>query len=539
LVARSRRLVLAIAAAAAPIAIGALLGGCGSSPSSAGPTTRQIPLESIFEADQQLDADPAGTLALMRRLGVDRVRVFVPWGGLGSRMPLAPNAFSRVWPRNFDATNPAAYPRAAWATYDAIVRDAAASGVALDLTVSSPAPLWATQPGEPAGGPTGVWKPSARAYGQFMQAVGTRYSGRYPDPLHPGKRLPRVAFWGIWNEPNLGIDLAPQAIENGRLEVSPVFYRRLVDAAWSALRATGHGRDTILIGELAPRGSTVGNVPGNFDMMVPLRFLRTLYCVDSSYRPLRGAAAAARGCPTTAATSSRFVAEHPALFHASGIADHPYPQGLAPNVLTPLEPDFADFAALPRLERALDRLQAAYGSSTRFPVYSTEFGYQTNPPERLIRAIPAQRAAYYMNWAEYLSWRDPRIRSYDQYLLTDAPSGNFSTGLESAGAALKATYYAYRMPLYVPVSTATRGQKLEVWGCVRPAHHAGHRPPPVEIQFAPSGARFHTVRTVGLSDRYGYFDVRQGFAVSGTVRLRWSYPHGPTIFSRNAVITVR
>lgn len=524
--------------------LGALLGGCGgASHSPSPPKPRRVALESIFEADQQLFANPTATLALMRRLGVDRVRVFVPLGGLGTRIPLAPNAFSRIRPRNFNAGDPAAYKAAAWAPYDAIVRAGAAAGIGLDFTVSSPAPVWATQPGEPRGGPTGVWKPSAQAYGQFMHALATRYSGRYPDPLHAGRKLPRVSFWAIWNEPNLGIDLAPQATDNGKLEVSPVFYRQIVDAGWSALQATGHGHDTILIGELAPRGSTVGNVPGDFDMMVPLRFLRALYCVDGAYRPLHGPPAAARGCPTTAAGSSRFRAENPALFHATGMADHPYPQGLAPNVVTPLEPDFADFAALPKLEKTLDRLQAAYGSSTRLPIFSTEFGYQTNPPERLIRAIPAQRAAYYMNWAEYLSWRDPRIRSYDQYLLTDAPSGNFSTGLESANGTPKATFYAYRLPIYLPVTSAAKGAQLEVWGCARPSRYVQHetgKPQEVEIQFSSTpGERFRALRTVALSDPTGYFDVRQRFPASGIVRLRWSYPHGPAIYSRSVRLSIR
>ena len=247
-----------------------------------------------------------------------------------------------------------------------------------------------------------------------MRAVGTRYSGHYPDPLHPGQELPRVSFWGIWNEPNLGIYLAPQAIDSGKLEVSPVYYRRIVDAAWSALQATGHGHDTILIGELAPDGATVGPVPGDFDMMAPLRFLRALYCVDSAYHQLRGLAASQRGCPTTAASSARFVAEHPGLFHASGVADHPYSQGLPPNQPPPLEPDYAEFADIPNLETTLDRLQQAYGSSTRFPIYSTEFGEQTDPPEKLIRALPPVTAAYYMNWAEYLHLAqsaDPLLRS--------------------------------------------------------------------------------------------------------------------------------
>jgi hypothetical protein len=527
-----------------------LLGGCGggsAAPPDVVAKSRTAPLESIFQADNQLLTDPAGTLEELHRLGVERIRVFVPWGALGTRTPIAPDALSHRAPVNFDATDPGAYPAASWAPYDAIVREATARGIGVYFTVAGPAPVWATEPGEPPGtasapSPIGVWKPSASDFGEFMRAVGTRYSGHYPDPLHPGRDLPRVSFWGIWNEPNLGIDIAPQAIDSGKLEVSPVYYRQIVDAAWTALQATGHGHDTILIGELAPDGATVGPVPGDFDMMAPLRFLRALYCVDSSYHPLRGLAASQRGCPTTAAASAHFVAEHPELFHATGVADHPYSQGLAPNQAPPLEPDYAEFADVPNLEKAVDRLQEAYGSGTRFPIYSTEFGEQTNPPETLIRALAPPTAAYYMNWAEYLSWLNPRIRSYDQYLLVDAPNGTFSTALEFASGVPKATYAAYRMPLYLPATTAGHGQKLEVWGCVRPAHYAQlstGRAQQVEIQFAPaSGGHFSTVHVVPLTGPGCYFDVVERFPGSGTVRLRWSYPHGPAIYSRNVRITL-
>ena len=527
-----------------------LLGGCGggsAAPPAAVAKSRTVPLESIFQADNQLLTDPAATLDLLRRLGVDRVRVFLPWGVLGARVPIAPDPLAHKPPVGFDATDPADYPAAGWAPYDAIVRDAAARGIGVYFTVSGPAPAWATQPGEPPGTPSarspiGVWKPSGTDFGAFVHAVGTRYSGHYPDPLHPGRDLPRVSFWGIWNEPNLGIYIAPQAIDSGKLEVSPLYYRQIVDAAWSALHATGHGHDTILIGELAPDGATVGPVPGDFDMMAPLRFLRALYCVDSSYHQLRGLAASQRGCPTTAAGSAHFVADNPGLFDATGVADHPYSQGLPPNQAPPLEPDYAEFADIPNLEATLDRLQQAYGSSTRFPIYSTEFGEQTNPPETLIRALPPMTAADYMNWAEYLSWLNPRIRSYDQYLLVDAPNGTFSTALDFANGIPKATYYAYRMPLYLPRSTATHGQKLEVWGCVRPAPHtrvSTGAAQSAEIQFRPAaGGAFSTIRTVPITGRSCYFDVLEAFPGSGTVRLRWSYPHGPAIFSRAVAVAV-
>lgn len=519
-----------------------VLGGCGSTGAQTTTAARHEPLETIFESDVELQADPAGTLDLLRRLGVDTVRVYVPWGALGSRPPLAPDALSRTAPKNFDATDPASYPLSGWAIFDQIDREAHARGITLDYTLGPPAPVWATQRGQPPG-PAGVWKPSAADFKKFVQAVATRYSGHYADPQHPGRKLPGVKFWGVWNEPNLGIDLAPQAVDQGKLEVSPMFYRRLVDAAWQAFRATGHGHDTILIGELAPQGRSVGPYPGNFDMMVPLRFLRALYCVDSSYHQLRGAAAAERGCPTTAAGSARFAEEHPGLFHATGVAVHPYPQNQAPNVPNRLEPDYGDFAALPNVERTLDRLQEVYGSSTRFPIYSTEFGYKTNPPEKLIRAIAPQLAAVYLNQAEYMSWRDPRIRSYDQYLLKDSPAGNFATGLEFADGTPKPAYDAFRLPVWLPVTTIKKGQQVEVWGCVRGARYTGlqrGRSTHVDVQFRPaSGGDFKRLRTVTVIDPYGYFDVHQAFPGSGTVRLRWTYPHGPAIFSRSVDVKVK
>jgi len=226
--------------------------------------------------------------------------------------------------------------------------------------------------------------------------------------------------------------LAPQAIHHSTIEVAPGLYRGLLDAAWSALEATGHtpARDTILFGELAPRGITVGDHPGNYSGMVPLRFLRALYCVDGDFREFRGTAAAVRGCPVDPTGSAAFAAAHPALFKANGFAIHPYPQGTPPNFREPDEPDYADLASLSKLEDTLDHLQRIYGSMTRLPIYSTEYGYITDPPAHVARGVTPSLAAYYLNWSEYISWRDPRVRSSDQYLLSDTGAGQFASGLE-------------------------------------------------------------------------------------------------------------
>jgi hypothetical protein len=522
--------ILAVAVALSQIFSGA---DAGSGDSRAG--LSRPSLVSIFEAEPQLLTAPAQTIGKLRRLGVDTIRLFVNWAAI------APDPRSRIRP-SFDAGDPAAYPAGNWAPFDAIVRDAAARGVRVDVDLSDPPPVWAAGPGAPNPAANPQWAPSPPEFGQFVRAVARRYDGAYKPP-GASRALPRVRFWSVWNEPNYGPDLAPQTIDHSSIEVAPALYRRLLDAAWTALHATGHGRDTILIDELAPRGITIGDAPGTYGGMVPLRFLRALYCVDSSYRPLRGQAALARSCPSGAPGSAAFRNAHPALFRATGVAVHPYPQGQPPNVPAFDEPDYADLPALPTLENVLDRIQRAYGSTTRFDVYSTEYGYQTNPPQPFFRSTTPELAAYYLNWAEYISWRDPRIRSFDQYQLTDPAHGTFASGLQFASGAPKPSYGAYRIPLYLPVTSGSSGQSLEVWGCVRPARYARLETGMAQrvlIQFRARGASaFQTLRGVTLSDPYGYFDVLQSFPGSGSVRLAWAYPRGPTVFSRTVAITIR
>ena len=92
----------------------------------------------------------------------------------------------------------------------------------------------------------------------------------------------------------------------------PAIYRSLVDAAWSGLRASGHGGDTILIGETANRG-----------ILEPTPFTQELYCVRRSLRPLTGNAAAEFGCPQSGDRAA-FGRAHPGLFAITGWAHHPY-----------------------------------------------------------------------------------------------------------------------------------------------------------------------------------------------------------------------
>jgi hypothetical protein len=531
---------------------------------------------SIIQDDARVDANPPATLARARLLGANMVRVSVSWNAI------APAPKAKRMPRNFNAADPAAYPAVNWNLWDSIVVAAHQNGMKVDFDLMGGAPRWAQGPGQPAGKNQNLsWEPSASDYGAFVHAVGERYSGTYVPP-GASAPLPRVDFWTIWNEPDYGPSLAPQGIlspgckrpfasrergcANLKVENSPRMYRNLLDAAWSSLLATGHGpsTDTVAFGELAPRGYPYWGV---FSGMDPLTFLRALYCVDSAYRPLQGSAARIRGCPDTRAGSRRFRAENPALFQASGVSDHPYMRWYPPNHELNPDPvngssttDYSSLGVIGNLTRALDRLQSVYGSRTRFPIYDTEFGYITSPPKHSpdpqvtstkVYYLSPAAAADYINWAEYLSWRNPRLRTFDQYLLYDpmrpTPGndwGEFASGLLTWTGAQKATYYAFRLPLYLPQTTAHRGHSLEVWGCIRPAPFGvldTGSPQSAQIQFARRGSgNYTTLQTVTIgSGASCYFDLRVTFPSSGTVRLSYTYPPGDQLLGNGAVVVSR
>lgn len=536
---------------------------------------------ALFQDDLALDNDPSGALMQMRELGVETVRVLVRWS------LFAPDPTSRKEP-NLNLSDPDAYPPTNWLTLDAIDRDAQADGIQVMFVPTAFAPLWAQgrNPGRYRAhnnNPYQAFEPSANAFGEFVTALGNRYSGTFT-PAGSLTALPKVSTWELYNEPNFGEDLSPQAIDGSSVLWAPVMYRGLLDAGWSALNATGHGRDTILIGALAAHGQRIGvtrvfpqGLPGSYGETKPLSFILDLYCLGPNYKPYRGPAASVRHCPTTAAASRRFQAHNPALFRASGFSEHPYPANNAPTMPATKDPDEIDFSEIPRLYAALDRIQRAYGSRRRLPIWNTEYGYITNPPNYNKPSntpagshyVSPTTAADYLNWAEYLSWRNPRIVSTMQYLLEDpnprqgTPEyGGFASGLvfyrTVRDGIPKQTFYAYRMPLFLPRTLAQRGSGLEVWGAVRPAHYAqldSGAPQYAQIQFsAGSTGTFQTLETVPITNAQGYFDVRLAFPSSGSIRVAYpvtdpafgaadiagydANPLGLTFYSRTVQVTI-
>jgi hypothetical protein len=368
------------------------------------------------------------------------------------------------------------------------------------------------------------------------------YGSNPPQPTG-AQPLPRVDWWGIYNEPDEGGWLTPQwrKLPNGRwLEVAPVLYRGLLDAAWRAMARTTHGSDTILIGETAARG--LNGIYGLGASMKPMQFVRALYCVNGALRPLRGQRAQELSCPTGGSPAA-FAAAHPGLFQATGFAHHPYSFD-SPPAERMRDPDVVTLADLPRLEHGLDQIFSTYGvpRAGGMPIYIDEWGYKSDPPNPFVRWSQAQQATF-INQGEYMAWADPRVRSIAQFLLIDSPPndqkpvgsrsywGTFQTGLITLSGRFKPALTAYRLPVWLP--DPRPGPRVTIWGAIRPGLWGSVRNAVVDFEFTQRGTgTFAAVRDVQTSNSQGYFVAHIPVPEPGSVRITWRAPDGTTFHSR-------
>ena len=361
-------------------------------------------------------------------------------------------------------------------------------------------------------------------------AVGKRYSGSYARPA-PRPRSPRVKFWAIWNQPNDGVDLATQVIETSTDE-SRAAYRGLVDAAWSACSRPATLTTRSASARPHRAGLTTGNNPGEFSEPVPLRFIRALYCVGSDQAAARPGGGGPRlphhGVlrPSGSRPRTRGCSTHRVCRPSLPPRGRSRPTSRRPP--SPTMPTSRCWTTSSANCTRPARLTARAPSSRSQP--PIEFGLQTNPPRDdlpcILRLLPTTSTGLSTS-----PRRNPRVSSYDQYLLTDPPGGNFATGLEYANGQPKPQLYdAYRLPLYLPVTRAHKGQSLELWGDVRPPRFARKdtgKAQQVKIQFqAGSKGPFKTLSTLTIANPHGYFDTQMTFPGSGVVQLDVDIPTG-------------
>jgi hypothetical protein len=335
-----------------------------------------------------------------------------------------------------------------------------------------------------------------------------------------------VHYWSIWNEPNQAGWLTPQWLPDPRdpqrfVPTAPQVYRRLADAAWTALQQSGHSHDTILVGETAPKGLLDNRgIARSIDAQ---RFVRELYCLDDNLQFYAGSSAEVRGCPTTN-QSAGFVAAHPALFSASGWAHHPYELTFAPDKAPVHRDAWVTMANVRDLSRLLRRIRARYSQPTSKPVslYLTEFRYQTKPPDP--NGVSLARQAEYLNQAEYMAWGNRAVRTLAQFLLVDAgpPIGTtFQSGLRTIKGARKPAYDAYALALWLPSPKVRPGRRLPVWGLVRAAPNDRRVRVSIQVRTR-AGHPWQRVALRATTGARGYLSTSVRVRRSGQLRLVWS-----------------
>jgi hypothetical protein len=348
-----------------------------------------------------------------RRTGARYLLVLVNWADVAPRGS-RPSMFS---PRN------PADPNYHWALTDDQVRMAVATGF-IPIVYVQTAPAWAQGCSQ---GP-GPCRPSPGDLADFMTAAARRYRGGY-------RGLPRVRFWQIWNEPNLNWYLMPQADATGQL-LSPEVYRGMVNAAYVAIHGV-HADNVVIAGGTAP----FGNDDNQVDEVSPLLFMRKLLCLSTGSRP-------------------RPVCRKRIRFDVW--AHHPYTSG-SPTHHASL-PDDVSVPDLWKMRVLLDAAVEQGNLQSRGPVgfWVTEFGWDTNPPDR--NGVPEPLQARWVAEALYRMW-DQGVSLVTWFLLRDK-ARTFQSGLYFRGPSgissdkPKLTLTAFRFPFVAFREPKTKS----IWG---------------------------------------------------------------------------
>ena len=341
----------------------------------------------IFD-EQMTFGNPDVAFPQYTSLGVKALRVNLYWGG-------ASGVARRRRPAN--AVNPAD-PAYDWATYDAMVKRAAEAKIKVVFSI-----LWTPGWAGPAKNRAPRRMIDLR---NFAFAAAKRYSGSFrPDPVMPA--LPSVRYWLAWNEPNNPVFLRPQFVRAGkrfRLE-APRVYAQMCNSIWSGVHLTGLAGEKVACGVTAPRGNNTGQGPR--PSISPIFFLRGMKKAHARFDA---------------------YAHHPYYGHRSE-----GPRARPRTFRTIL---------LGNINVLIKELTRLYGHKR---LWITEYGYQTNPPDRLFGVSFATQARY-LTLSYGIARRNPRIDMMIWFLLKDeARVGNgWQSGFFTASGRRKPSWTAFR-----------------------------------------------------------------------------------------------
>ena len=246
--------------------------------------------------------------------------------------------------------------------------------------------------------------------------------GRTPNfaPPHPldfrrfvtaaARHYPWIRYWLIWNEPNKRLWLRPTR--------AAIYVQHLLNPGYEAIHAVlPHAR--VGGGVTGPRGGAGG--------VSPTTWVRSM---------------------------ARAHAKLDAYAH------HPYP---ASPSETPSSGGCKNcpWITMATIKKLLILVKRSWGPK---PVWLTEYGYQTRPPDMFL-GVPLKRQATMLSLAAMRAWRLPRVTMLIQYLYRDeVPLGRFQTGLVFADDRWKPSLQGFKLPF---AQMGRHGLQAVVWGQIR------------------------------------------------------------------------
>jgi len=124
---------------------------------------------------------------------------------------------------------------------------------------------------------------------------------------------------------------------------------------------------------------------------------------------------------------------------------------------------------MPRLSLVRSEVTRYFGSRT--PVWLTEYGYQTSPPDHVL-GVPPARQATYLGEAAAKVYRQAGVTMLIHFMVRDDTLlGGWQSGFFTQGGTAKPSYRAFQLPLAQVSRTRSR---TVLWGQVRPGK--GRRP---------------------------------------------------------------
>jgi hypothetical protein len=372
----------------AAVAVAALIGATAQPAES----SRYLRI-GIYDEAQTLYGPIPQTFSLLGQLHVQEIRENLYWGG-----PFGVAVKRPAKPR--DPSDPAYH----WTLYDRTVQYAQQYGIKVLFSIYA-TPTW-----ESGNTSKNIAPKNPNDLRDFAYAAAQRYSGTFAD--ENGQVLPAVKDWTAWNEPNNPTFLAPQYKRSGSTWViqSAVSYAKICNAIYDGVHATFNANERVACGVTAPRGNN--NPSTNRPSVSPLAFLRA--CKKAG------------------------------LLRFDAWAHHPYYAGPSDQPTTkPVTAKGAPATAvtLGNIGDLIKTVTQLYGNKR---IWITEYGYQTNPPDRLFGVSWAKQALY-LKQAFGIAKKNPRIDMMLWFLLKDDPDVNgWQSGLITIGGKKKPAFAAFQ-----------------------------------------------------------------------------------------------